>query len=66
MKLIATTAAAALMATQAFAGALIYEPPVQEEVVVAEPAPVAGGPNLAWIIPVIGLAAIAYAVASDD
>jgi hypothetical protein len=32
---------------------------------VAEPAPVAG-PNLAWLIPVIGLAAIAYAIASDD
>jgi hypothetical protein len=63
MKLIVTTTAAALMATQAFAGALVFEEPA-EEVVVAEP--VASGPNLAWIIPVIGLAAIAYAVASDD
>ncbi|HLS58505.1 MAG TPA: hypothetical protein VK022_02650 [Paracoccaceae bacterium] len=65
MKLIVSTAAALLLATQAFAGALVYEPPVQEEVVVAEPQPVASGPNLAWIIPVIGLAAIAYAIADD-
>jgi hypothetical protein len=69
MKLIASTAAAALLlaSTQANAGALIFEPPVQQEVVVAEPAPAParGGPNLAWIIPVIGLAAIAYAVLDD-
>ena len=65
MKLIVSTAAALLLATQAFAGALVYEPPVQEEVVVAEPQPVASGPNLAWIIPVIGLAAIAYEIADD-
>jgi hypothetical protein len=69
MKLIASTAAAAALlvaSTQAQAGALIFEPPVQEEIIVAEPAPApAAGPNLAWIIPVIGLAAIAYAIASD-
>jgi hypothetical protein len=64
MKLIASTAAALLLAGQAYAGALIFEPPVEEEIIVAAPAPVAG-PNLAWLIPVIGLAAIAYAIASD-
>jgi hypothetical protein len=65
MKYLVSTAAALLLAGQAMAGALIFEPPVQEEIIVAEPAPVAG-PNLAWLIPVIGLAAIAYAIASDD
>ena len=67
MKLIVSTAAAALLAGQAFAGALVFEPPVEQEIVVAEPAPAPmGGFNAAWIIPVIGLAAIAYAIANDD
>jgi hypothetical protein len=65
MKLIVSTAMSLLLASQAFAGALIFEPPVEQEVVVAEPAPM-GGPNLAWLIPVIGLAAIAYAISDDD
>lgn len=65
MKLIVTTAAAAiLLAGQAFAGNLVYEAPA-EPVVVAEPAPM-GGSNAAWLIPVIGLAAIAYAISNDD
>lgn len=64
MKLIVSTAMSLLLASQAFAGALIFEPPVEEEIVVAEPAPM-GGPNLAWLIPVLGLAAIAYAIADD-
>ncbi len=69
MKLIISTATALLLAGQAFAGALVFEAPVEEEIVVAEPAPVAapmGGFNAAWIIPVIGLAAVAYAVTNDD
>ena len=65
MKLIVSTAAALLLAGQAMAGALIFEPPVEEEIIVAEPAPMVG-PNLAWLIPVIGLAAIIYAIADDD
>jgi hypothetical protein len=64
MKFIVTTAAALLLAGQAFAGALIYEAP-EEPVVVAEPAPM-GGSNAVWLIPAIGLAAIAYAIANDD
>ena len=64
MKLIATTAAALLLAGQAFAGNLVFEAPA-EPVVIAEPEPM-GGSNAAWLIPVIGLAAIAYAVANDD
>ncbi len=64
MKLIVSTAVAALLAGQAFAGNLVFEAP-QEPVVVAEPAPM-GGSNAAWIIPVIGLAAIAYAIANDN
>jgi hypothetical protein len=64
MKLIISTAMALLLAGQAFAGALVFEAP-EEPVVVAEPAPL-GGVNLAWIIPVIGLGAIAYAIANDD
>ena len=64
MKLIATTAAALLLAGQAFAGNLVFEAPA-EPVIIAEPEPM-GGSNAAWLIPVIGLAAIAYAVANDD
>ncbi len=64
MKYLVTTAAALLLAGQAFAGALVFEAP-EEPVVIAEPAPM-GGSNAAWLIPVIGLAAIAYAVANDD
>ncbi len=36
MKLIVSTAMSLLLASQAFAGALIFEPPVEEEIVVAE------------------------------
>ncbi len=64
MKYLVTTAAALLLAGQAFAGALIYDAP-EEPIIIAEPAPV-GGSNAAWLIPVIGLAAIAYAIANDD
>jgi hypothetical protein len=64
MKLLVTTAAALLPAGQAFAGALVFEP-AEEPIIIAEPAPV-GGSNAAWLIPVIGLAAIAYAIANDD
>ena len=39
MKLIVSTAAALLLAGQAFAGALVFEAPVEEEIIVAEPAP---------------------------
>lgn len=71
MKLIISTATALLLAGQAFAGALVFEAPVEEEIIVAEPAPAPapaamGGFNAAWIIPVIGLAAVAYAVTNDD
>ena len=65
MKLIVSTAAALLLAGQAFAGALVFEAPVEEEIIVAEPAPM-GGSNAAWIIPEIGLAAVAYAISNDD
>ncbi len=65
MKLIVSTAMALLLAGQAMAGALIFEAPVEEEVIVSEPAPM-GGSNAAWIIPVIGLAAVAYAISNDD
>lgn len=61
MKYVVTTATAVMLAGQAYAGALVFEPPVEEEIVIAEPAP-AGGSNAAWIIPVIALAAIIYAV----
>ena len=64
MKLIVSTAVALVLAGQAFAGNLVFEAP-EEPVVVAEPAPM-GGSNAAWIIPVIGLAAIAYAISNDD
>jgi hypothetical protein len=64
MKLIVTTAAALLLAGQAFAGNLVFEAP-EEPVIIAEPEPM-GGSNAAWLIPVIGLAAIAYAVSNDD
>jgi hypothetical protein len=64
MKFIVTTAAALLLAGQAMAGALIYEAPA-EPVVVAEPAPM-GGSSAVWLIPALGLAAIAYAIANDD
>ena len=64
MKLIVSTAVALVLASQAFAGALIFEAP-EEPVIVAEPAPM-GGSNAAWLIPVIGLAAIAYAISNDD
>jgi hypothetical protein len=64
MKYLATTAAALLLATQASAGALIFEPPAEEVIVVEEPAP--QGSNAAWIIPVIAIAAIAYAISESD
>ena len=64
MKLIVSTAVALVLAGQAFAGDLVFEAP-EEPVVVAEPAPM-GGSNAAWLIPVIGLAAIAYAISNDD
>lgn len=64
MKLIVTTATALLLAGQAFAGALVFEEP-EAPVVVAEPAP-QGGSNAAWLIPVIGVVAIAAAIANDD
>jgi len=64
MKFIISTASALLLAGQAFAGALVFEAP-EEPVVVAEPAP-QGGSNAAWLIPVIGLVAIAAAIANDD
>ena len=64
MKLIVSTAVALLLAGQAFAGNLVFEAP-EEPVVVADPAPM-GGSNAAWIIPVIGLAAIAYAISNDS
>lgn len=67
MKLIVSTAAALLLAGQAFAGNLVFEAPAEQEIIVAEPAPAPmGGSNAAWLIPVIGLAAIAYAVSNDD
>ena len=65
MKFIVSTATALLLAGQAFAGALVFEAPAEEEIVVAEPAP-AGGFNAAWLIPVIGLTAVAYAISNDD
>jgi len=64
MKLIVSTAVALLLAGEAFAGNLVFEAP-QEPVVVAQPAPM-GGSNAAWLIPVIGLAAIAYAISNDN
>jgi hypothetical protein len=64
MKFIVTTAAALLLANSAFAGNLVFEAP-EEPIVVAEPEPM-GGSNAAWLIPVIGLAAIAYAITNDD
>ena len=64
MKFIVTTAAALLLAGQAFAGALVFEPE-PEPVIVAEPAP-QGGSNAAWLIPVIGVVAIAAAIANDN
>ncbi len=64
MKLIVSTAVALVLAGQAFAGNLVFEAP-EEPMVVAEPAPM-GGSNAAWLIPVIGLAAIAYAISNDD
>jgi hypothetical protein len=64
MKLIVSTAAALLLASQAFAGNLVFEAPA-EPVVEAAPAPM-GGSNAAWLIPVIGLAAIAYAISNDN
>ncbi len=66
MKLIVSTAAALLMAGQAFAGNLVFEAPAEQEIIVAEPAAPMGGSNAAWLIPVIGLAAIAYAISNDD
>lgn len=65
MKLIVTTATALLLAGQAFAGNLVYEAPAEPAVVTAPAAPL-GGSNAAWLIPVIGLAAIAYAISNDD
>lgn len=65
MKLIVTTAAALLLAGQAFAGNLVFEAPEEPVIIAAEPEPM-GGSNAAWLIPVIGLAAIAYAVSNDD
>jgi hypothetical protein len=64
MKLIVSTAVALLLAGQAFAGNLVFEAPA-EPAVVATPAPM-GGSNAAWLIPVIGLAAIAYAISNDS
>lgn len=64
MKLIVSTVAALMLAGQAFAGNLVFEAPA-EPVVVAAPAPM-GGSNAAWLIPVIGLAAVAYAISNDS
>jgi hypothetical protein len=68
MKLIVSTAAALLLAGQAFAGNLVFEAPAEQEIIVAEPmaAPMGGSNAAAWIIPVIGLAAIAYALSNDS
>lgn len=62
MKITATVAALALLAAPAFAGNV--EPFVAPEPVeVDEPM---GGSNAAWLVPVVGIAIIAAAVALND
>ncbi|MEO0912730.1 MAG: hypothetical protein AAFY59_07055 [Pseudomonadota bacterium] len=62
MKLTATVAAIALLTAPAFAGNV--EPFVAPEpVAVDEPV---GGSNAAWLVPVIGIAIIAAAVAANQ
>ncbi|WP_424930158.1 hypothetical protein [Amaricoccus tamworthensis] len=62
--LVSTAAAALLLSGPAFAGNLVFDAP-EEPVVVVEPEPM-GGSNAAWLIPAIGLAAVAYAITNDD
>jgi hypothetical protein len=63
-KILKLTAAALVFAGSAYAGNVVFEAPVEEEVVV-EDAPM-GSSNAAWVVPLIALAAIALVVSNDD
>ena len=64
MKFVATTTAALLLAGTAFAGNLVFEAPVEEEVVVQEEP--MGGSNAAWLVPLLAIGLIALAVSGGD
>ncbi|MXU64668.1 hypothetical protein [Oceanomicrobium pacificus] len=65
MKKIVLTSAAALVATSALAGNMTFEEPMEEVVVVEEPAGSSAG-SWGWVIPVLALAAVAYAVTQNN
>ncbi len=64
MKLIKLTIAGLIFAGTAYAGALVFEAPV-DAVVVEEPAGSMGGSG-AWLIPLLAIGLIALAVSSSD
>ncbi|MXU63912.1 hypothetical protein [Oceanomicrobium pacificus] len=66
MKLKASLAIAAVLAgTAAQAGNMSFEEPIEEVVVVEEPAGSSAG-SWGWVIPVLALAAVAYAVTQNN
>lgn len=67
MRIIGAAALAAMLATQAHAGALVFDLPVESEVIVA-PAAAATAFNPLWLLPLVALAAVAIAANSggDD
>ncbi len=65
MKYIAPAAALALAATSATAGNLVFEAPVEEEVMEEEMAPM-GSSAAGWIVPLLAIIAIGIAASDDD
>ncbi len=63
----AISAIAIMTAPLATAGTLVFEGEVEQEVLVADEAPM-GGSNAAWIVPLIAIAVIGLAISSggDD
>ena len=65
MKLIKLTIAGLIFAGTAYAGNLVFEAPVEAEVMAEEPAGSMGGSG-AWLIPLLAIGLIALAVSSSD
>ncbi len=63
MKLLWVLAALALSGTIAYSGNLVFEAPVEQEVIEEEPI---GGSRAGWLVPVLAIALIAAAVVLSD
>ncbi len=67
MKLfISATAISAFLCAQAMAGNIVFEAPVEEEVMMEEAVEPMGSSAAGWIVPVLALIAIGIAISDDD